>query len=101
MFKYDDLHSLHLEITNRCQASCPMCSRNYHGGQDNPLLKFSDWSIIDFKNIIIPVIKQIKTLNFCGNFGDPLLNNDLQLMTSCLKDTDIHVDVHTNGSLRN
>lgn len=101
MFRYDDLHSLHLEITNRCQASCPMCSRNYHGGQDNPLLKYSDWSVIDFKNIVIPVIQQIKTLNFCGNFGDPLLNNDLQLMTNCLKDADIHVDVHTNGSLRN
>jgi MoaA/NifB/PqqE/SkfB family radical SAM enzyme len=101
MFEYADLKSLHLEITNRCQASCPMCSRNYHGGLDNPLLKESDWNIDDFKNIVGPVVKQLDKINFCGNFGDPLLNADLQLMTDMLKQTNIHVDVHTNGSLRN
>lgn len=101
MFAYSDLTSLHLEITNRCQAACPMCSRNYHGGVDNPYIKSNDWNILDFKTIVVPVLDQIKTINFCGNFGDPLLNNDLQLMTGLLTNSAIHVDVHTNGSLRN
>lgn len=39
MFNFQDLKQVHLEITTRCQASCPMCSRNYHGGLDNPNLK--------------------------------------------------------------
>jgi len=101
MIKYADLKSLHIEITNKCQASCPMCSRNYHGGLDNPLLKESDWNIVDFKFIVGPVIDQLTNINFCGNFGDPLLNVDLQLMTDFVKNTDMHVDIHTNGSLRN
>lgn len=101
MFQLADLKSLHLEITNRCQASCPMCSRNYHGGIDNPLLKDAEWTIDDFEKLISPVLKQIRFINFCGNFGDPLLNKDLQLMTDFVKTYNIHVDIHTNGSLRN
>ena len=80
MFKFNELQSIHLEISTRCQASCPMCSRNYHGGLSNPLLKEADWNILDFKSIIGPVIDQLTNINFCGNFGDPLLNVDLQLI---------------------
>lgn len=101
MFALADLKSLHLEITNRCQAACPMCSRNYHGGLDNTLIKNADWSLRDFQNIVLPVADQLKKINFCGNFGDPLLNINLQLMTDLIKNKNIHVDVHTNGSLRN
>lgn len=101
MFQLADLKSLHLEITNRCQASCPMCNRNYHGGQTNPLLSLSDWSHQDFIDIVHPVIKQLKKINFCGNFGDPLLNDHLQDMIGSVKNHNIHVDIHTNGSLRN
>jgi len=102
MFRYDELQSIHLEITNRCQASCPMCSRNYRGGVDNPLLKISDWTIEDFKEIVdIETLKTIKRIEFCGNFGDPLINQDFHLMTDYVKDYDIFVDIHTNGSLRN
>lgn len=101
MFNYADLKSLHLEITNRCQASCPMCSRNYRGGLNNHLIKENDWKLHDFKQIVGPVIDQLEKINFCGNFGDPLLNNDLPMMTDCVKHKNIHVDVHTNGSLRN
>jgi MoaA/NifB/PqqE/SkfB family radical SAM enzyme len=79
-----------------------MCSRNYHGGIDNPLITESEWSITDFKKIFTPTIKkQINKITFCGNFGDPLLNNDLTQMLDYIKDDDIYVDIHTNGSLRN
>jgi MoaA/NifB/PqqE/SkfB family radical SAM enzyme len=102
MFKYEDLKSIHVEITNRCQASCPMCSRNYRSGVDNPLLKISDWTLTDFKEIFdIKTLKTIKRIEFCGNFGDPLINQDFHLMTDYVKDFDIFVDIHTNGSLRN
>ena len=39
MFKFNELKTVHLEISTRCQASCPMCPRNYHGGLENPNLK--------------------------------------------------------------
>lgn len=101
MFKYDELKSVHIEITNRCQASCPMCLRNHHGDAENPLLKLTDWSVEDFRHIFDNrTLSIIKSIEFCGNFGDPLLNKDLHLMTEYVKKYNIFVDIHTNGSLR-
>ena len=103
MFNFNKLKSVHLEITNRCQASCPMCPRNIHGGLENPLLPINDWSFEDFVKIFpMDVLSQLKIINFCGNFGDPLLNNDLIKMCEYVKINapTIKIDIHTNGSLR-
>ena len=103
MFRFDELKQIHLEITNNCQASCPMCSRNNHGGQENPLIKINNWTVDDYKTIINQqVLNQIEGLYFCGNFGDPIINNDLiemcQYTTSSSPNTSIRI--HTNGSAR-
>jgi len=103
MFKFKELNRVHLEISNRCQASCPMCPRNIHGGIENPLLSVNEWSLEDF-TIIFPtdVLEQIDRINFCGNFGDPLMNADLIGMCEYIKTNapTITVEIHTNGSLR-
>lgn len=80
-----------------------MCSRNHHGGQENPLIKIQEWTLEDFKNIINQeVLDQIKNIYFCGNFGDPLLNNDLIDMCHYVKThSEVSIRIHTNGSLRN
>lgn len=102
MFSFTELQSVHIEISNRCQARCPMCSRNHHGGIDNPLLQESDWTIEEFIQIFSKEVKQqINKITFCGNFGDPLLNFHLVKMLNYVKDDNIYVDIHTNGSLRN
>jgi hypothetical protein len=103
MFKFDQLERIQIEITNRCQASCPMCPRNIHGGIDNPLLKLNDWTYDNFVKIFtIEVLAQIKQLSFCGDFGDPILNNDLISMCGYLKyhSPKIQIYIHTNGSAR-
>jgi MoaA/NifB/PqqE/SkfB family radical SAM enzyme len=104
MFKFNQLENVHLEITNNCQASCPMCNRNINGGLENPLIKIRNWSLEEYKTIMnVELLQQIKGFYFCGTFGDPLLNNDLLEMCEYTRDTnpEIHVQVHTNGSLRN
>lgn len=104
MFKFSDLKAAHLEITSRCQASCPMCPRNYHGGQENPNLKLADWTYDQFVEIFnTEVLTQLESIYFCGNFGDPILNNDLIDMCQYLKDNAGHIDlrIHTNGGARN
>lgn len=102
MFPFTHLKQLHLEITNNCQASCPMCSRNHHGGQENPLIKIQEWTLEDFKKIIDhEVLNQIEHLYFCGNFGDPLLNNHLIDMCHYVAEkSTVSIRIHTNGSLR-
>jgi len=103
MFAFKDLSQVQVEITNRCQASCPMCLRNIHGGIENPLLKTNDWTLAQFKNIFnADVLAQVKHVNFCGDFGDPILNNDLIGMCQYLKDHGAaSVHICTNGSARN
>jgi len=104
MFKFEDLKSVHLEITNRCQASCPMCSRNVHGGLENPLIKNQDWTVEDFKYILNDeVLQQIEGFYFCGNFGDPIINNDLIDMVSYSAKVNpkLYIRIHTNGGARN
>ena len=104
MFKFNELRQIHLEITNNCQASCPMCKRNHHGVLDNPLIKINNWSLDQFKNTINQtVLEQIDALYFCGNFGDPLLNNELIEMIEYVVSSNplIEVRLHTNGRLRN
>jgi MoaA/NifB/PqqE/SkfB family radical SAM enzyme len=103
MFKFSQLKQIQLEITNNCQASCPMCSRNIHGGLENPLLKLNSWSLEMFKSIMSKeVLDQIDNYYFCGNFGDPILNSELLEM--CRYSTDVAPDtsirIHTNGGAR-
>lgn len=103
MFKFSQLEQIHLEITNNCQASCPMCARNYHGGQENPLLKINNWSLADFQNIFTDeVIEQVRGIYFCGNFGDPILNNDFLDMIKWIspKKPSLVINIHTNGGAR-
>ena len=104
MFNFSQLKQIHLEITNNCQASCPMCSRNIHGGMDNPLMNINSWTFDEFKTIMTAeVLNQVESYYFCGNFGDPILNNDLIKMCAHSKVTapNTKVSIHTNGGARN
>lgn len=103
MFDFSELKTLHFELTSRCQASCPMCARNYHGGQENPNLPLDEISLEDFKNIVNDeVINQVEFIYFCGNYGDPIISNDLiPIIEYCKnKKQSIRIGVHTNGSAR-
>lgn len=104
MFNFDQLHQIHLEITNNCQASCPMCNRNINGGLDNPLIKIRSWSLDEFKTVMTPeLLDQVDNYYFCGNFGDPILNNELIDMcaySSAVAPT-TSIAIHTNGGARN
>ena len=103
MFKFNELTHIHLEISSRCQASCPMCPRNIHGGIDNPNLKVNDWTYNDFISIFSKeVTDQLEFITFCGTFGEPIMNNDLIDMCQYLKVNAPHVivKINTNGSAR-
>lgn len=103
MFHFKELRSIHIEISTRCQASCPMCARNNHGGLENPNLIVKDMSLSEFKTIFnSEVLTQIKDVCMCGNFGDPIMNDDLIGMCQYIKDTspDVNVHIHTNGGAR-
>lgn len=77
MYKYEDIKTIHLEITQNCQASCPMCDRNQNGGTLNPHINLDELTIDDVKNIFTPnFISQLSTMYMCGNLGDPIVARD-------------------------
>jgi MoaA/NifB/PqqE/SkfB family radical SAM enzyme len=80
-----------------------MCLRNIHGGIDNPSLLLTDWDLQRFQSIFTDeVLAQISVINFCGNFGDPIMNNDLISMCSYAssKNPNLSIVISTNGSAR-
>lgn len=104
MFKFNELRTVHLEISTRCQASCPMCPRKFHGGVENPWLQIADWTYDDFVKVFDQeALDQLVTIYFCGNFGDPIMNDDLIKMCQHVKFYAPHIDlrIHTNGGARN
>ena len=77
MYKYEDIRTIHLENTQNCQASCPMCDRNQNGGALNPHIDLSELSLDDCKRIFEPkFIAQLDTMYMCGNLGDPIVARD-------------------------
>src|SRR6056300_339453 len=77
MYSYKDIKEVHLEITQKCQAACPMCDRNMNGGDDNPHITNAELSYKDCVKIFdAAFIKQLNTMYMCGNLGDPIVAKD-------------------------
>ena len=77
MYKYKDIKVIHLENTQNCQASCPMCDRNMNGKGVNPHIDLSELTLDDCKRIFEPeFIAQLQTMYMCGNLGDPIVARD-------------------------
>lgn len=77
MYKLKDIKTVHLEVTQRCQAACPMCDRNMNGGNDNPHISLAELTLQDCEQIFPPTfIKQLNTMFMCGNLGDPIVAKD-------------------------
>ena len=66
MYNYEDIKTVHLEVTQRCNAACPMCDRNVNGGKDSPHITNAELTLEDAKRIFEPeFIKQLKTQCIC------------------------------------
>jgi MoaA/NifB/PqqE/SkfB family radical SAM enzyme len=77
MYKLKDIKQIHLEITQVCQAACPMCDRNQNGGELNPHIDLSELTLEDCKKIFSPeFISQLNNMYMCGNLGDPIVARD-------------------------
>jgi MoaA/NifB/PqqE/SkfB family radical SAM enzyme len=74
VYNYDQIRTVHLENTQKCQASCPMCDRNQNGGALNPHIDLSELTLEDCKQIFEPeFIAQLNVMYMCGNLGDPIV----------------------------
>ena len=96
--------TVHLELTDKCQAQCPMCARNYHGGPTRPFIKNGDMSIDDFKKWFPKsFLGQLQNFYSCGNYGDPAFARDCLEIYSYVRECNpnTRLALHTNGGMRN
>lgn len=103
MYAYSDIQHLHLEITSRCNAACPLCPRNFHGYEYNDGYVEHDMSLNEFKQIFpVDFIRQLKKIHVNGNFGDMVMNPETIDIITYIRSitTDCDVVIDTNGGAR-
>ena len=101
MLKLQNIRRIHVELTTRCNARCPMCMRNYRGVDYNSGYPDTELSLDQFKHIVTPtLLKQLTTVNFNGNLGDFSLARDALEIVEYVTGHGVQVFINTNGSLR-
>ena len=86
---------LHVEASSYCNARCPGCPRNAYGYPLQEVFKEEHLSLIKFKQILSKY-REVKTINFCGNHGDSMMNPDI---ANLVKESGCNCIIATNGSI--
>lgn len=100
------LRQLHIELTNACNAACPMCVRFYKNSPlVRPDLEINQITLEKFQNYFPPeILNPLVKILFCGVHGDPCMASDLveicEYIQSNTSDKFV-LQVHTNGGMRN
>jgi len=104
IYSYKNIKKVHIELTSRCNAACSLCARTI-GDDVNPNLPMSELTLDNIKLIFqdIDFVKQLDSIHFCGNFGDPIIAKDFLKVFIFLKEinSDLKIITNTNGSIRN
>jgi len=95
---FDTVKWLHVEPSARCNAWCSSCDRNKNG------FGLTDFVIEDLRaerlKEVIEMLPLLHTVQFCGNFGDPCASKIINEQLAIIKDKNLNLQLHTNGSLR-
>jgi phenylacetate-coenzyme A ligase PaaK-like adenylate-forming protein/molybdenum cofactor biosynthesis enzyme MoaA len=96
------IQSLHLELTERCNAGCPMCARSGWLGQSQSSLR-AELRLADVKALLPQsFLVRLRHILLCGNYGDPAQAGDALAIVEYLRSASpvATIALHTNGSLR-
>ena len=92
-----------LDISTYCNAACPQCHRT------NPRtlgkvdwLPLVQWTFDQFVTCFpVHTMQHITKFEFCGTWGDPVMNKDLlQMCEYIIKNSNSLIQINTNGSIR-
>ncbi len=106
MLKLSEIRRVHIELTTRCNARCPMCMRNYRGYNYNSGYPDTELYLADivhiFKKPLLAQLAQnpIYGANFNGNLGDFAVSRDGVEIVNYFADYGVRVNINTNGSSR-
>lgn len=111
MYKKSGDIKCHIELSNYCNAACPMCGRNSISGnypyemKIRPDVDNSELKIEDIKKIFNDRFfdtYNLKVINMCGNRGDPATSTNLFEICEYLfsKQPKLKITIATNGGLK-
>lgn len=106
MLKLSEIRRVHIELTTRCNARCPMCMRNYRGYNYNSGYPDTELYLADivhiFKKPLLDQLSQNTTygVNFNGNLGDFAVSRDGVEIANYFAAAGVKVNINTNGSSR-
>jgi MoaA/NifB/PqqE/SkfB family radical SAM enzyme len=105
MFTRSRPYIFHIELTDKCNAGCPMCPRTDAMNFCKPDRKnvFNvELSLDDFKqHFTDDFCARTEEIVFGGAYGDPLAASQLIEIADYLTARGVRLAVSTNGSLRN
>jgi MoaA/NifB/PqqE/SkfB family radical SAM enzyme len=104
MLALENIKNLHLEITSLCNARCPLCVRNANGFPHNFGYPETSLSLAQIKSLFsVDFVKQLTSIDYCGNFGDFVMNPDALEIAEYfqLNNPSMITRISTNGSARN
>lgn len=103
MYPFEDIKIVHLELTTKCNASCPMCLRTVCGGKVNPQLPLTELSLKDIQKIFpIDWVQKLHRIYMCGNYGDPVVAQETLPIFKYFREhnAQLSLGMFTNGSAR-
>jgi len=91
---------LHVELTDKCNARCPLCSRtnSLDISKHSNLVKNKEISFEHFKNTFKGL--DIKHYHFCGNYGDPLSSKHFLKILEYVAKEDVFIHIESNASVK-
>jgi MoaA/NifB/PqqE/SkfB family radical SAM enzyme len=96
------LRSVHLELTTRCNALCPMCPRTGRGVKRDSV-RLVELSLGDVERILpLQTLHGLDLIDLCGGFGDPLVAAAFDGVVDYFRRENprLALNIFTNGSLR-
>lgn len=94
------IREIHVEVTNRCNAACPMCARNHFGGKQKSF-ELTEWKAEDGDKVFSPSLTNLRNVLFCGTHGDPAAaQHTLSFVESVKKHKSATIEFYSNASLR-
>lgn len=99
---HNQISTIELELSTKCNARCPQCPRNFYGGAKWPTLPDNDLSLSWIKEKIpSDVLQSVDEVKLCGTYGEPIFNKDIIEIIKYLKKFNITIVLNTNGGVRN
>ena len=97
------IRNIEFELTNRCNAACPLCSRTgINKGALSDSVSNSGWKDLDpavHQHVLDSLdLSKIEALDYGGCYGDPLMHP--QVMRILKQGEGLYQEVQTNASLQ-